>query len=141
MAEADGVSAEAARMMLSNLQRHIGFRLVEWRTGYAAVTLEIREELLNRAGTLHGGVLAILVDAAGGMSGNYCEGGAPPRASISLTLVTNFIAPVTTGTVRATAVRTGGGERIFFSRVDIVSDEGVLVATGDANFQLARISE
>ena len=101
------------------------------------VRLDIREEHLNRAGSVHGGVLATLIDAAGGLSGNYNGGSEPPLPATSLTLVTSFLGSVRAGPIRAVGVRRGGGSRIFFASVDIFSEGGELLATGQGSYRLS----
>jgi uncharacterized protein (TIGR00369 family) len=47
--------------------RHLGIRIEEMKDGHARVRLAVSPELCNLAGsTVHGGVLAALVDVAGG---------------------------------------------------------------------------
>ena len=130
-------STDVAAIPVARFQRLIGFRIVEWQAGRAVVSLDIREEHLNRAGSVHGGVLATLIDAAGGLSGNYNGGSEPPLPATSLTLVTSFLGSVRTGPIRAVGVRRGGGSRIFFASVDIFSEGGELLATGQGSYRLS----
>ena len=47
-----------------------GVRIVEIREGYARTELEVRPELLNPIGSLHGGCLFTMADITGG----FCAG-------------------------------------------------------------------
>jgi uncharacterized protein (TIGR00369 family) len=126
-------------LLTSNFQRLLGFRITEWRSGAATVALEISEQHLNRAGILHGGVLATLVDAAGGFCGNYSDDPREIPASTTLTLVTNFISSAATGQIVARGRRTGGGHRTFFANVEVFSAEETLLATGSGSYQLRSV--
>jgi uncharacterized protein (TIGR00369 family) len=132
------IDVPVAAIPLANFQKLIGFQVVEWKLGGAVVILDIRDDLLNRGGTVHGGVLATLIDAAGGLAGNYTDGKQLPQPSITLTLITNFIQGVHTGRIRAVGTRRGGGARIFFSNVDVFDDSGALIATGDGTFRISN---
>jgi uncharacterized protein (TIGR00369 family) len=131
-------SSETLAKLTSNYQRHIGFRLAEWRFGRAVVLLDIREEHLNRSGTLHGGVLATLIDAAGSFAGNYVDPPDMPSPSITLSLTTNFLGSAASGLVRAVGRRVGGGARTFFANIEVTAD-GAVVVTGSAVYRLGSI--
>src|SRR5258707_12739252 len=71
----------------------VGYRLVQWESGTAVVLLDIREEHLNRSHVVHGGVIATLLDAAGGYSGLYCTVLGNVRTCVSVSFAELFIAP------------------------------------------------
>ena len=48
----------------------LAIRLVDFSTGYAVVTMLVREDLLNGFGVLHGGLLFTLADTAFAMACN-----------------------------------------------------------------------
>ena len=73
--------------------------------GSARISFEAREEHLNPAGTLHGGVLATLVDTAMGTAvrSTIEDGGVPATSQLTVT----YLRPGRPGTVEVTArVRT-----------------------------------
>jgi uncharacterized protein (TIGR00369 family) len=114
----------------------IGYRLSAWRQDEAEISLEVDARHMNRGGRLHGGVLATVIDAACGFAGSY---EAPPgqgRRAMTLALSTQFIGPVPLGTrLIASARRSGGGRRIFFSTCEVRDADGRLVATGSATYR------
>ncbi len=114
----------------------IGYRLTAWREGEAEIGLEVDARHMNRSGRLHGGVLATMIDAACGFAGCY---EAPPgrgRRAMTLALNTQYIGPVPVGTrLTASARRSGGGRRIFFSTCEVRDQDGRLVATGSATYR------
>ena len=119
----------------SGYQTLIGYQVVEWRDGYAEMTLPVKHELTNRAGDLHGGVLATLVDSVGGFAGCFCNVEGRVRRCLTLTMTTSFVGPVKSKTIRAIGETQGGGRRIFFSRVRILNEDGSLIATGEATYR------
>ena len=114
----------------------IGYHLTAWREGEAEIGLEVDARHMNRSGRLHGGVLATVIDAACGFAGCY---EAPPgrgRRAMTLSLNTQYIGPVPAGTrLTASARRSGGGRRIFFSTCEVRDQDGRLVATGSVTYR------
>ena len=53
----------------------LGFKLVEWTAQSAVMELPIQPIHLNRSNTLHGGILATLIDAACGYAGVWMPQG------------------------------------------------------------------
>ncbi len=91
---------------------------------------------MNRSGRLHGGVLATVIDAACGFAGCYQAPPGQGRRAMTLALNTQYIGPVPVGTrLTASARRSGGGRRIFFSTCEVCDQDGRLVATGSATYR------
>ena len=112
----------------------IGARLVEWSSGHARVALPIEPRHLNRSGVVHGGLYAVLVDAAGGLSGLYTGDAEHPRKAFTLSLTTSFLDAAAHGTLLATGTQRRSGRRVYFSTVEVTSDDGRLVAIGEGAF-------
>ena len=53
----------------------LGFKLVNWKDGYARVEMPVRGEHRNTVGYLHGGVISSLLDIAGAVAGSYGDAG------------------------------------------------------------------
>lgn len=119
----------------SGYQKLIGYEVTDWREGYAEMALPVRQELTNRAGDLHGGVLATLVDSVGGFAGCFCNVEGNVRRCLTLTMSTSFVGPVKGGTIKAIGQKQGGGRRVFFSSVRIVNEDGSLIATGEGTYR------
>lgn len=112
-------------------------RLTAWEPGSAVLEMLIRPEMLNRSHTLHGGVLATLIDAAGGFAGCHPgPDGGPPRIALTISLTVNYVGRASSGVVRAVARRRNGGARIFVSTVDVFNAEGELIAVGEGAYRL-----
>ncbi len=119
-----------------NFAETIGYRLTSWRRDEAEISFEADDRHMNRSGLLHGGVLATVIDAACGFAGCYQDPPGQGRRALTLSLTIQYIGSVPTGTrLTATAQRTGGGRRIFFSSCEVRDAEGRLVATGSGTFK------
>jgi uncharacterized protein (TIGR00369 family) len=85
----------------------LGAEVVSREDGSARVRFEAREDHLNPAGTLHGGVLATLVDTAMGQAVRSATGDDDVPATSQLTVT--YLRPGRTGPLEVTArVRTRG---------------------------------
>lgn len=113
----------------------VGYRLVDWSSDTATVTLPVDRRHLNRSGVVHGGVLTTLIDAACGYAGCWTPADAPPRRAFTLSLTTQFIATPRGVTLTCIARCRGGGTRIFFAAADVTDDDGRLVAAGEGTFR------
>lgn len=116
----------------------LGMRLVEWSAEHAVMELPIKPMHLNRSNALHGGVLATMIDAVCGYAGVWVPEGEPRRKALTLSLTTSFTGQVREGTVRATAVRKGGGRNIFFATCEVHDEAGNLLAIGEATYRFRK---
>lgn len=128
-------------LALSNFNRHLRMTILEWAPGRAVVALDMDEWMRNRHGTLHGGSIATLVDAAGGYAGCFCTVPGNARMQATLSLTTNFLAPGKGPRVIARAQICGGGKRVFNSRVEVEDSDGSPIAIGQAVYQYLPGSE
>ena len=70
----------------------LGFRLTEWKEGFARVEMNVRPEHRNTVGYLHGGVISSLLDIAGAVAGSY--GISNQFVSVTINLNCNFMSPL-----------------------------------------------
>lgn len=117
------------------LKNLIGLESVEHGDGYAVLALNVSPGHLNSQGSLHGGILATLVDHAGGNAG--CIGGSDGRnrKAVTLALTTSFLASVSSGRIFATGRKRPGGRRIFVATTEITDESGRLLAIGEATYR------
>lgn len=113
----------------------IGFDVVEWKPGFARVTMTVKPFMLNRSGVLHGGMIVALLDAAAGYAGTYCEVPGNVRHGVTLSLSTSFVGQARSGLITADARVVGGGRNVFFVRVDVTDDTGAPLAIGDCTYK------
>jgi uncharacterized protein (TIGR00369 family) len=89
------------------------------------MTFEAREEHLNQAGTLHGGVLATLVDTAMGMAvrSTTDDGEVPATSQLTVT----YLRPGKPGPLEVTARVRTRGEHLTVCEADVDQDGRSLV--------------
>jgi uncharacterized protein (TIGR00369 family) len=104
----------------------IGFRPTSVETGKAVFELDAGPQHANPMGTLHGGVLCDVADAAMGVA--YASTLAEGESFTTLELKINFLRPFRTGTLTATARVVKAGRTIGLAECDVTDTEGRLIA-------------
>jgi uncharacterized protein (TIGR00369 family) len=118
-----------------------GFRLLAWGPGHARLAATATAGHLNRAGVVHGGVVLALIDQAAAYAGLHCSVPGHARRGMTLSLATQFTAPVRPGTIVAEAELVSRGGSTFFTRVVVRDDAGTIVATGQGTHRWRTGSE
>ncbi|MTH95915.1 PaaI family thioesterase [Roseibium sp. RKSG952] len=121
---------------IGEFNKHVGLELTKWQPDYACVEVEIESHHTNVMGITHGGMLVSALDFACGMSGCFRAPPEPKVYCMTLTLNTNFIAPMGEGLLQAHGRRVGGGRSVFFAQGDITLPDGTLIATASGAFRL-----
>jgi uncharacterized protein (TIGR00369 family) len=106
--------------------RLIGFLMVEAEAGRVVVELEAGERHANPMGTLHGGVLCDIADAAMGMA--YASRLGEGESFTTLELKINYLKPVWRQRLRAIGKVVKAGHTVGLVECDIVDEKGSLVA-------------
>jgi uncharacterized protein (TIGR00369 family) len=106
--------------------RLIGFRLTAIKTGEAVVEFEATDAHANPMGTLHGGVLCDIADAAMGLA--YASALGEDESFTTLELKINFLKPVWTGKLFALARVVKQGRTVGLVECDVKDEGGALVA-------------
>ena len=105
----------------------LGFRLIEVNEATASMEMEVKTELhANPMGTIHGGVLCDLADAAIGIAHFTTLAEGDSLASIDLQI--NFFRPVCNERLRAAARPIHRGRTVSRYVCDITGADGKLVA-------------
>jgi uncharacterized protein (TIGR00369 family) len=125
----------------SAFQQTMRYRLAEWGPDRAVMALEILPRHLNRAGVVHGGVLATLLDTVGGFAGTYCTVPGNKRGAVTLSLTTTFLSQASSGSLRAVGRRRGGGRKIFMVTCEIFDEQDKLIAMGEGTYRYRSGSE
>jgi uncharacterized protein (TIGR00369 family) len=99
----------------------LGFRLTEWREGFARLEMPVRSEHRNTVGYLHGGVSASLLDIAGAVCGSY--GIAEKFVSITINLNCNYMSPHRADTVIAEGELVRVTKSMFFAQSRLIDPE------------------
>ncbi len=105
--------------------------------GLARVSLEIEPKHLNRNGTLHGGIHAMMLDAAAGFAASrLLSGGGPAIVPVvTLTLTTDYVAAVEDGRVEVVGRVAGGGYKIVYADAELRDAEGNLCSRATGVFR------
>ena len=123
----DAGSAESRFIYPPAIARTLGFKLLEVASGTATMELVAdTDKHANPMGTIHGGVLCDIADAAIGTA--HATGLEEGESFTSLDLQINFFRPVRNGRIRAVAKQVNVGNQISRYVCDIVRDDGKLVA-------------
>jgi uncharacterized protein (TIGR00369 family) len=107
--------------------RFLGLQLGEFRDGEVSIQLEVREELKQNQGVVHGGAIASLIDTASAFAVLTRIETTERVTTTDLTI--HYLRPVISGRITATARIVRGGRRLFVLSVDVTNDGNELVAT------------
>jgi uncharacterized protein (TIGR00369 family) len=106
--------------------RLIGFRAVEVEPGRALFEMEAGPQHVNPMGTLHGGILCDIADAAMGIA--YASTLGEGESFTTLELKINFLKPVWKARLRAEGRVVKRGKTVGLVECDVVDETGSLVA-------------
>lgn len=106
--------------------RLVGFRLTGLSDGRATFEMEVGPQHHNPMGTLHGGVLCDLADAAMGVAYSTTLG--EDQSFTTLELKINFLRPFWTGRLQAVGWVVKSGRTIGLTECDVTDDQERLVA-------------
>ena len=104
----------------------VGFRPTSVGEGKAVFELQAGPQHANPMGTLHGGVLCDVADAAMGVA--YASTLGEGETFTTLELKINFLRPFRNGTLTATARVVKSGRTIGLTECDVTDREGRLIA-------------
>lgn len=104
----------------------IGFKLISAQPGEAVVELEASDRHANPMGTLHGGVLCDIADAAMGIA--YASALGENESFTTIELKISFLKPIWKARLRAVGRVVKQGQTIGFVECDVTDEKGQLVA-------------
>ncbi|CAN5549149.1 thioesterase family protein [soil metagenome] len=110
----------------------IGMELVDLRPDEAAIKIEMRDDLRQPSGVLHGGVTATLIDTT--MAFAVRTRLAIDDATATIDLTVHYLRPHITGTFICTAKVVRAGKRIFTVSADVVNEDGKHIATAVSTY-------
>ncbi|HWK18760.1 MAG TPA: PaaI family thioesterase [Solirubrobacteraceae bacterium] len=102
-----------------------GLEILEMSETEVRGRVEVRDELKQPAGLVHGGVYASIAESLASL-GTAFHVFADGRVAMGLANQTSFMRPITTGTVHALARRLHAGRTTWVWDVEIRDDEGRL---------------
>ena len=116
--------------------RLIGFEAREIADGRATVTLAAGPQHANPMGTLHGGILCDIADAAMGMA--FASTLGPEESFTTVELKINFFRPVWQARLRAEGSVVQRGRTIGYVECTITDEESRLVAKATSTCMVLR---
>ncbi len=125
---------ESPTPTLAELFAQIGMR-PGTHDGEFAMTMPVSPHVTNTSGALQGGLIATLVDVAGGQFGlDYLQ---PGTTMTTADLFVRYLRPIKQGSARAVPRMLRSGGRAMVMQVDIYGDGGdELAATATVNFAI-----
>jgi 1,4-dihydroxy-2-naphthoyl-CoA hydrolase len=120
-------SAEQLNDVLLGFDRHYGLQLLEVSEELVRARVDVRDELKQPAGLIHGGLYASMAEAMASLATGLtvlAEG----STAMGLSNNTSFLRPVTAGAVHARATRLHRGRTTWVWDVHFSDDEGRLCA-------------
>ena len=120
-------SPEQLNAMLQGFDRLYGLEFLELSDSEVRAQVQLRDELKQPMGLLHGGVYASLAES---MTSLVTAFAVADRGATALGLAndTSFLRPITEGAVEALATRLHGGRTTWIWDVRFSADEGRLCA-------------
>jgi uncharacterized protein (TIGR00369 family) len=115
--------------MLDNLPfaKLIGIELDQIDAGVATLGLEVRKDLMQNNGVVHGGAIASLIDTATAFAIVSVLPSGERATTVDLTV--SYLRPLKVGRARATARVIRAGRRLIAVSAEVLDDGGRLVAT------------
>jgi len=107
--------------------KFLGLQLGAVLPGKVSIHLDIRDELKQNQGVVHGGAIASLIDTASAFA-VLTQIDVEERVTTT-DLTIHYLRPATTGRISATAQIIRGGRRLFVLSVDVHDSTEALVAT------------
>jgi len=105
----------------------LGFELDEVSPGAATLGLEIRKDLMQNHGVVHGGAIASLIDTATAFA--IIPLLDPEEKVTTVDLTISYLRPITKGRVTALARVMRAGRRLFVVSAEVKDADGKLAAT------------
>ena len=110
----------------------IGMELVDLKPGEAIVRLQMRDELRQPQGLLHGGATASVIDTAMAFAAVTCLTENEKASTVDLTI--HYLRPVTEGAIVCTAKIVRAGKRLLTVSAEVFNDKEKLIATAISTY-------
>src|SRR5499425_1882748 len=127
---------ERARVNDVPVARLIGFEAKDVADGRATVMLAAGPQHANPMGTLHGGILCDIADAAMGMA--FASTLAPEESFTTVELKINFFRPVWQAQLTAEGVVVQRGRTVGFVECTVTDEENRLIAKASSTCMVLR---
>jgi uncharacterized protein (TIGR00369 family) len=129
-----GLARAAERLRYSNPINHFGFQLVKAERGRAVFRMPVLDLHKQIHRVVHGGVVAMLADTAGGFASFLAAPKGSRVATIEMKI--NFLEPVEHGEIKADARVLRQGRTTSVVDCDVTDQDGRLVAKALMTFSI-----
>lgn len=117
---------------LAFLQAVMDFKTVAGREGANTYSMKISDDLRNRYGIVHGGVLTTFIDTAMAETAFRLDGHL--QKAVTLHLTVNFVKAAENGVLHCTVTSAQNSFRIALFHADVTDEVDDIVATADGHF-------
>jgi acyl-CoA thioesterase len=117
----------------------LGIRNEHMESGRSVYALDVRPDLLNPNGVLHGGAVYTMIDY--GMGGATMSALPAGQICATIEIKISYLASVRSGTLRAETNVVKQGRRIVFLESKVSDQNGKLVATATGSFAVIQLQE
>jgi uncharacterized protein (TIGR00369 family) len=118
------------------IARFLGFKIIALASGQVVIELEVDERFANPMGTLHGGILCDIADAAMGLA--YASTLEEGESFTTLELKINFLKPVWQAKLQAIGKVVKRGRTIGLVECDVIDEQQNLVARASSTCMALR---
>ncbi|TWH56214.1 acyl-CoA thioesterase [Desulfitobacterium sp. LBE] len=118
----------------SNIWKYLGMTIVTNEQGKKGVKITTTDKFKQAHGSVHGGIIATVIDTAMGVAVNEAIG--PDHYAVTVELKVNYLLPVVDLDIYAYASLVKEGKRLFMGTVNVYDEDGNLVAIGSATFSM-----
>jgi uncharacterized protein (TIGR00369 family) len=111
---------------IAPIAKTLGFTLTHIEPGTATIEIDVTERFWNPMGTLHGGILVDIADAAMGLA--YAAALEDGESFTTLELKINYLRPFKEGRLKAVAKTVQHGRTVGIMECDVFDDRGKVIA-------------
>jgi uncharacterized protein (TIGR00369 family) len=111
---------------IAPIAKTLGFTLTHIEPGAATIEIDVTERFWNPMGTLHGGILVDIADAAMGLA--YAAALEDGESFTTLELKINYLRPFKEGHLKAVAKTVQHGRTVGIMDCDVFDERGKVIA-------------
>lgn len=123
---------ELNSLQSSKVWKYIGIEIVENDQEQWGVMVKNTDNLKQVYGNVHGGIIAMAIDAAMGVAVNAAIG--PDQSAVTVELKVNYLRPVFNSDLFAFAKLVKQGKQLITGTVEVHDEENHLIAIGSSTF-------
>ena len=115
----------------------LSMKIVDFGIGFSSLEIDLGEKHLQPFGSVHGGVMASIIDAAAFWA-VYFDLDDPKDGLTTVDITTNYFAPVISGKLVATGRRIKAGRTLGYAEAEVRSDTGKILAHGTSTVMVQK---